>query len=172
MRTLLYFRLNDIATAKLAQAKLGELAGASDHIAGPWFGQRDHQPVDEMPRIDIGQTTYREEAAIAGLFFGAAVAALLIFRFGVSADRGALWMAYVGAATLGAVLGWWICGLVGVRIGRLALRRKSAQMAPGQFLMVASTDSKSKESVKRMINELGGVSIDEHNDLMPNFRWV
>jgi len=172
MRTLLYFRLNDIATAKLAQARLGELAATSERVTGPWFGQRDRQPVEELPRIEIGQTTYREEAAIAGLFAGAVFSALAVFRYGVSAEAGTMFMATVGAAALGAVIGWWIGGLVGVRIGRFALGRKSTQLAPGQFLMVASTDSKSKESVKRMVNELGGVSIDEHSDLMPNFRWV
>ncbi|KJK15565.1 hypothetical protein UB46_37080 [Burkholderiaceae bacterium 16] len=172
MRTLLYFRLNDVATARLAQARFGELAGTSALVAGPWFVQRDNQAVDGLPRIDIGQTTYREEAAITGLFVGAIIAALVIFRYGVSAGTGATALAYVGAIALGAMIAWWIGGLVGVKIYRLGLGRQKAQMAPGQLLMIASCDSKSKESMKRMINELGCVSIDEHSDLMPNFRWV
>ena len=66
MRTLLYFTLKDTATARLAQACLGDLAGSSARVAGPWFVQRDNQPVDGFPAIDAGQTTYREEAAIVG----------------------------------------------------------------------------------------------------------
>lgn len=38
--------------------------------------------------------------------------------------------------------------------------------------MIAGCDSHFKVSTKQLIHELGGVSIDEHNDLMPNFRWV
>ncbi|WP_042875743.1 hypothetical protein [Cupriavidus necator] len=172
MRTLLYFRMKDAVTARLAQARLGDLAGTSALVAGPWFVQRDNQPVDGLPKIDPGQTTYREEAAITGIFAGAIVAALVIFRYGVSAGTGATAIAYVGAIMLGAMIGWWIGGLVGAKVGRLGLRQQKAQMAPGQLLMIASCDSKSKESMKQFINELGGVSIDEHSDLMPNFRWV
>ncbi|KWR91336.1 hypothetical protein [Cupriavidus sp. IDO] len=172
MRTLLYFRLKDVITARLAQARLDELAGTSALVTGPWFVQRDNQPIDGLPRVDAGQTTYREEAAITGIFVGAIVAALVIFKYGVSVGTGATAIAYVGAIALGAMIGWWIGGLVGVKVGRLELGRQKAQMAPGQLLMIASCDSKSKESTKRMINELGCVSIDEHSDVMPNFRWV
>ena len=70
------------------------------------------------------------------------------------------------------MIGWWVGGLVGGRIGRLGLRRQNVQAAPGQLLMIASCDSQSKEALKRIINELGGVRIDEHSDLMPNFRWL
>ncbi|WP_244222707.1 hypothetical protein [Cupriavidus lacunae] len=42
MRTLLYFRLEDVITARLAQARLDELAGTSALVAGPWFVQRDN----------------------------------------------------------------------------------------------------------------------------------
>ncbi len=67
MRTLLYFSLRDTATARLAQVRLGDLAGTPALVAGPWFVQRDNQPVDGLPTIDVGQTTYREEAAITGI---------------------------------------------------------------------------------------------------------
>lgn len=172
MRTLLYFSLRDTATARLVQARLGDLAGTPTLVAGPWFVQRDNQPVDGLPTIDVGQTTYREEAAITGIFIGAIVGALVIFRYGVSAGSGATVVAYVGAAMLGAMIGWWLCGLVGGKIGRLALWRQNAQLAPGQLLMVVSCDSRSKEALKQLINELGGVGVDEHSDLMPNFRWL
>ena len=172
MRTLLYFNLRDKATARLAQTRLGDLAGTPALVAGPWFVQRDNQPVDGLPRIDVGQTTYREEAAITGIFVGAIVGALVIFRYGVSAGASATAVAYVGAVMLGAMIGWWVGGLVGARIGRLALWRQNTQMAPGQMLMIASCDSRSKEALKKLINELGGVGVDEHSDLMPNFRWL
>ena len=51
MRTLLYFSLNDTATARMAQVRFGDLAGASAGVKGPWFVQRDNQPVEEwVPR--------------------------------------------------------------------------------------------------------------------------
>ncbi|WP_439685065.1 Transmembrane protein [Cupriavidus oxalaticus] len=172
MRTLLYFSLKDAATARLAQVRCGDLAGTPARVKGPWFVQRDNQPVEGFPATDIGQTTYREEAALAGIFVGAVVGALVVLRYGVSVGAGATAVAYVGAVMLGAIIGWWAGGLVGVRIGRLGLWRQNAQTIPGQFLMIASCDSKSKETVKQVINELGGVGVDEHRDVMPNFRWV
>ncbi|KAI3589219.1 hypothetical protein D9X30_5866 [Cupriavidus sp. U2] len=36
---------------------------------------------------------------------------------------------------LGAMIGWWVGGLVGARIGRFALWRQNARRAPGQLLM-------------------------------------
>ncbi|UBM08532.1 hypothetical protein [Cupriavidus metallidurans] len=172
MRTLLYFILKDVVMARLAQARLGELANTSALTVGPWFSQRDSQPVDGLPSIDVGQTTYREELAISGIFVGGIIAALAVLRYGVSVGTSATAIAYVGAMTLGAMSGWWVGGLVGTRIGRLGLRRQKAQMTPDQLLMISSCDSKSKESTKQLIHELGGVAIDEHNDLMPNLRWA
>ncbi|MDQ0141804.1 hypothetical protein [Cupriavidus necator] len=172
MRTLLYFSLKDTATARLAQMRFGDLAGTSARVEGPWFVQRDNQPVEGFPPTDIGHTTYREEAAIAGMFVGAVLGALVILRYGVSVGAGATAAAYVGAVMLAAIIGWWAGGLVGVKIGRLGLWRQNAQTTPGQFLMIASCDSKSKEALKQVIKELGGVGVDEHSDLMPNFRWL
>ncbi|GAA7769325.1 MULTISPECIES: hypothetical protein [Cupriavidus] len=172
MRTLLYFILKDVVTARLAQARLGDLANTSALIVGPWFSQRDNQPVDGLPSIDVGQTTYREELAISGIFVGAIIAALAVLRYGVSVGTSATAIAYVGAMTLGAMSGWWVGGLVGTRISRLGLRRQKAQMTPDQLLMISSCDSNSKESTKQLIHELGGVAIDEHNDLMPRIRWA
>ncbi|WP_258234439.1 hypothetical protein [Cupriavidus pinatubonensis] len=128
MRTLLYFSLRDTATARLAKVRLGDFAGTQALVAGPWFVQRDNQPVDGLPTIDVGQTTYREEAAITGIFVGALVGALVIFRYGASAGAGATAIAYVGAVMLGAMIGWWVCGLVGGKIVRLALWRRNAQL--------------------------------------------
>lgn len=66
----------------------------------------------------------------------------------------------------------WGGGLVGTRIGRLGLGRRTVQMAPCQLRMIASCDSNFKEPTKELIHELSGVAIDEHNDLTPIFRWV
>ena len=73
---------------------------------GPWFSQHDNQPVEALPSIDVGQITYREELAITGILVGAIVAALVVLRYGVSTGPGAA-LAYVGATTLGAMIGWW-----------------------------------------------------------------
>ncbi|MCY1308789.1 hypothetical protein D9M69_641330 [compost metagenome] len=71
----------------------------------------------------------------------------------------------------GGMIGWWIGGLVGARIRRFGLASKKLRLPSGKMLMVVSCDSKSKDLMKRTIQELGGVSVDEHNDLLPNFRW-
>lgn len=172
MRTLLYFSLKDAAAARLAQVRFGVLSGPPSRVKGPWFVQRDNQRVDGLPTIDDGHTPYREEAAFTGIFVGALLAALVIFRYGVSVSVGATAVAYVGAVTLGAVLGWWIGGLVGGRIGRFALVRQNARAVPGQVLMIASCDSKSKEALKHIVSNLGGVGVAEYRDLIPNFRWL
>lgn len=172
MRTLLYFKLKDAASAQLAQTRLGELARTPARVAGPWFGHPDNQPVDGLPTIDVSQTTYCEEAAITGIFVGGIVGALVIFSYGTSVGAGATAVAYVGAVVLSAMVGWWIGGLVGGKIERLGLRRHNAQAEPGELLMIAGCDSQSKEVVKQIINELGGVGIDGHSDLMPNLRWL
>lgn len=172
MRTLLYFSLKDGATARLAQARFSELSGTSASVDGPWFLQRENQPIEGLPPPDIGLMTYREETAIAGMFVGAIVGALVILRYGVSIDAGATAVSYVGAVMLAAMIGWWVGGLVGGKIVRNGLWRQNVQTTSGPFLMIASCDSKSKEALKQIINELGGVKIDEHRDLMPNFTWL
>jgi hypothetical protein len=73
---------------------------------------------------------------------------------------------------LGAMICWWIGGLRGSKVGRLGLARQKAQNGFGAGSDDAGCDSKSKAFMKQLINEPGGVSIDEHGDLMPYFRWV
>ncbi|AOZ08638.1 hypothetical protein [Cupriavidus malaysiensis] len=51
-------------------------------------------------------------------------------------------------------------------------RAATLLIEPGQLRMIAGCDSNLKESTKQWIHERGGAVIDEHNDLMPDFRWV
>lgn len=39
-------------------------------------------------------------------------------------------------------------------------------------MLVATCSKGTKESVKLMISELGGVSVAEHRDVLPDFRWA
>ncbi|WP_354678512.1 hypothetical protein [Cupriavidus plantarum] len=172
MRTLLYFRIKDLAMARLAQTALRGIAGSSNLIGGPWFSQNGDQPVEELPTVDKAHTSYREELAVSGILIGSVIGAVTVYRFGASADSANNFMAYLGASTFGAMIFWWIGGLLGGQIPRLSLSRKQTDVAPKEILMVTSCDSASKEVTKRIVHELGGVSIDEHKDLMPNFRWV
>lgn len=172
MRTLLYFNLQDVAMARLARERLGKLAGTAALIEGPWFSQGDNQSVGGLPNIDAGQITYREEFAIGGLFVGAIIGGVAVLRYGISVGAGATTMAYIGAITLGAMIAWWIGGLVGARIGRLELGRRRSARATDQLLMIVSCKSTFKEITKQSMRDLGGVSIDEHRDLMPGFRWA
>lgn len=172
MRTLLYFTLNDVATARLAQARLGELFNRSELVGGPWFVQGDDQPVEGLPRTELSQTTYREETAIGGFVVGVIAAVPVILAYGVPAGPAASVVAFVGGLMFGGMIGWWIGGLVGARIRRFGLASKKLRLRPGKMLMVVSGESQSKDLMKRTIQELGGVNVDEHNDLLPNFRWL
>lgn len=173
MRTLLYFRIKDIAMARSVQTTLGDLRDPSNPIDGPWFSQNHDQPVDGLPGVDRGYTTYREEFALSGIPIGALLGGLAVYWYGTSTDDFANdFMAYVGAIAFGAMISWWLGGLVGGRIARLSLSRKQAHVAAGEILTIVSCASPSKEVTKRIIRDLGGVSIDEHKDYMPNFRWV
>lgn len=165
MRTLLYFSLRDAANARLAQARLGDLAGSLALVAGPWFVKRDIQPVDGLPMTDVSQTTYREEAAITGMFIGALVQ---IRRFRRRRHHGCC-----------------VCcrhasrddRMVALRIGRRQGRSPCTVAAEcasrtEPIAVIVSSDSRSKEALEQLINELGGVGVDGHNDLMPNFIWL
>lgn len=180
MRTLLYFRLDDIDTARRAQTRLGELADAPDRITGPWFSRVDHQPVDGLPAPDAGQTTYRDGATMGGLVIGALLAAWVVFRYGTPASVAAGVVACVGAMALGAVIGGWLGGVLGAKVTRAALRRQYRQMAEGQMLMICACASDAREQLCEAAKELGAASaapnIDPHNaphnGLLPNRGWL
>ncbi|WP_432257866.1 hypothetical protein [Cupriavidus sp. TMH.W2] len=144
MRTLLYFRLDDIAAARRAQAQLGELAATAARIDGPWFFQRDDQPAEGLPAPRAAQITYLNEAAAAGLAAGALLMAWILFRYGTPANAAAGFMAYLGGMALGAIIGWCLGGAVGARIMRASLMRQKRQLATGQLVMVCACNRQSK----------------------------
>jgi hypothetical protein len=172
MRTVLYFRLGDIAAAKQIQAKVREVPAAPVHMGGPWFIQRDNQAIDGLPNAEASQTTYREEWAVAGALCGTTLAVLAILHFGSSAGTFASVLACVGGGAIGALAGWRLGARLGARIRRGGIARRQAQLAQGEMLLVATCSKGSKESVKLMIGELGGVSVEEHRDVLPDFRWA
>ncbi|MGE8451801.1 MAG: hypothetical protein ACN6OP_14490 [Pseudomonadales bacterium] len=111
MRSVLYFRLGDIAAAKRIQAKVREITAAPVHMGGPWFIQRDNKAIDGLPNAEASQTTYREEWAMAGAFCGTTLAVLAILHFGTSAGTFASVVACVGGSAIGALSGWRLGGL-------------------------------------------------------------
>lgn len=172
MRTLLYFRIKDLVMAQEVRASLGDISGASNLISGPWFAQNGDQPVEGLPLVEKAHTSYREEFAVSGLLIGSVVGAVMVYQFGTPADSATNFLAYVGSSAFGAMIFWWLGGLVGGEIARLSLSQKRSGVAPNEILMIAGCDSASKEVTKKVVHDLGGLSIDEHNDLMPNFRWA
>lgn len=152
MRTLLYFRLDDIAAARRAQAQLGELAARID---GPWFFQRDDQPAEGLPAPRAAQITYLNEAAAAGLAAGALLMAWILFRYGTPANAAAGFVAYLGGMALGAIIGWCLGGAVGARIMRASLRRQKRQMAAGQLVMVCACNRQSKGRLCEIAQDAG-----------------
>ncbi|WP_458765297.1 hypothetical protein [Cupriavidus basilensis] len=172
MRSVLYFRLSGIAAARSMQSSLQALPVAPVHIGGPWFIQRDDQPMEGLPRAASRQTTYREEWAIAGTVIGAILAVAATLHLGTSAGTFASVLACVASGALGGLCGAWLAGQLGARILRGKVARERAQLAQGEMLLVASCAGDAKDSVKRMIHELGGVSVEEHSDVMPGFRWA
>ncbi|WP_455283493.1 hypothetical protein [Cupriavidus necator] len=180
MRTLLYFRLNDLAAARRAQTHFDELPDTPARIAGPWFSQRDSQPAEGLPAPDAGKTTYRDETAIGGLVVGALLAAWLLFRYGTPINAATGVMAYLGGMALGAMIGGWLGGVIGAKVTRAGFRRQRRQMAEGQVLMVCACASHAREQLCQAAQDLGAASvapnIDPHNaphhGWLPNRGWL
>ncbi len=172
MRSVLVFRLSGIAAARSIQSTLLALPVAPMHIGGPWFIQRDDQPMEGLPRAAARQTTYREEWTIAGVLCGAALAVIATLHLGTSAGTFASVLACVASGSLGGLFGGWLAGRLGAHIRRGKVARERARLAQGEMLLVTSCVKDARDSVKLMINELGGVSVEEHSDVMPGFRWA
>lgn len=172
MRTLLYFRLNDAAAARRAQAQLGELAATPAHVEGPWFFQRDGQPAAGLPAPDAAQLTYHKEAAVAGLVAGALVMAWVLFRYGTPASPAAGVLAYLGGMALGAVIGLWLGSVTGARIMRTGLRRQKRQMAAGQLIMVCACNTQSRGRLCEIARDAGAAAIGPHDSLLPQRGWL
>ncbi|WP_354682025.1 hypothetical protein [Cupriavidus necator] len=180
MRTLLYFRLNDVDTARRAQTRFGELAQTPGSLAGPWFSRRDSQPAEGLPAPDAGRTTYRDAAALGGGVIGALLTGWLLFRYGTPASVAAGAVAYVGGAVLGALIGGWLGTVIGAKVTRAGLRRQRRQMAEGQILMVCACASDARERICRVAQDLGAASVAPnidphnvpHNGLLPNRGWL
>ncbi|MGO4307075.1 hypothetical protein, partial [Cupriavidus sp. RAF12] len=164
MRTFLYFTLNDVATARLTLSRLANLFDGPSLRDGPWFAQRDDQPVEGLPRAEIGQTTYREQAAIGGFVIGAVAVVFMMLTLGTFHGPAASAVALLGGTMLGGVIGWWIGGLLGVRVRRLKLTARKLPVVAGQILMIANCDAKSRDLLRRTVHDLGGVSVDEQTN--------
>lgn len=172
MRTLLYFRLNDIAAARHAQAQLGELAATPARIEGPWFFQRDHQPAAGLPAPDAAQLTYRDEVAVAGMVAGALALGWIVFRYGTPANPAAGVMAYLGGMALGAVIGAWLGSVLGARIMRAGLRRQTRQMAAGQLMMVCACNAQSRGRLCEIVQDAGAVGIGPQDGGPSRGGWL
>ncbi|MGO4330327.1 hypothetical protein AB4Z48_19125 [Cupriavidus sp. 2TAF22] len=172
MRTVLYFRLRDAVAARKIQAGLCELPLSPSLIKGPWFIQRDDQALEGLQKADATQTTYRGEWEIAGILAGAALAIYGTLRLGTSAGTLATVLACVAAGAMGALAGWWLGRWLGGLIRRGGIARQRASLAPGEMLLVTSCARATKDTVKRMVGELGGESIEERNEVLPGLRWA
>lgn len=159
MRSILYFRLSDIAAARSIQSRMRELPVSPVHIGGPWFIQRDGQPMQGLPNAETRQTTYRNEWAIAGALCGAVLAVFATLHFGTSAGTFASALACLAGGAFGALAGWWLGGKLGGHIQRGKVARQRAQLAQGEMLLVASCSKGTRDSVRLMVSELGGVSV-------------
>ncbi|RDK12086.1 hypothetical protein [Cupriavidus lacunae] len=172
MRTLLYFRLDNIAAARRAQAQLGELAATAARIDGPWFFQRDALPAEGLPAPKSAQTTYLNEVAVAGLAAGALLMAWIVFRYGTPASAPAGFLAYLGGMALGAMIGWCLGGALGARILRAGLRRQKRQMAAGQLVMVCACNAQSKGRLCEIAQDAGAAGIDPQDGRLPLRGWL
>ncbi|MGO4761555.1 hypothetical protein AB4120_03355 [Cupriavidus sp. 2KB_3] len=159
MRTLLYFILNDVATAKLAQIQLHALVAGPQEPEGPWFLRRDRQPVESLPGPHAGQVTYREETALAGFIAGAIAGVVVTVAYGTSFGPAESAIATLGVATLGGMLGWLLGARLGGKFLRVGLTERRLPMLPGQLVMVASCDGGSCAPMRGIVKELGGVCL-------------
>ncbi|PLQ00336.1 hypothetical protein [Cupriavidus pauculus] len=172
MRTLLYFTLNDVATARLTLSRLDNLFDESDLREGPWFSQRDNYPVEGLPKTEIGQTTYRERTAIGGFIFGALAVVIVMVAYGEFHGPVASAVATLGGIMLGGMMGWWIGGMLGVRVQRRRLTARRLPVLPGQILMIANCEAKSRDLLMRTVHDLGGVRVDERSEVFSSLGWV
>ncbi|MCY1221283.1 hypothetical protein D9M68_770770 [compost metagenome] len=141
-------------------------------IKGPWFIHRDDHPIEGLRDADPNQTTYRGESEVVGAVGGAVLATFAIAYLGNSAGSVPTVPACVLTGVAGALGGWWLGRRLGGLIRRSLIARKRAMLAPGEMLMVVSCAIGTKDSVKLMINELGGESIGERNRVLPDFHWA
>ncbi len=172
MRTVLYFRLHDAVVARSIQARLMALPASPVRVKGPWFIQRDDHPIEGLKDADSQQTTYRGESEAVGTLSGAVLATFAIAHWGNAAGIVPTVPACLVAGAAGALVGWWLGRWVGGLVRRGLIARRRAALAPGEMLMVVSCTLGTKDSVKLMINDLGGESIGEHNRVLPDFRWA
>ncbi|MGO4281788.1 hypothetical protein SAMN05216321_11429 [Cupriavidus sp. OV038] len=159
MRTLLYFILNDVATAKLAQTRLHALVAGPQEPDGPWFVRRDRQPVESLPGTDTGQITYRDETAMGGFVAGAIAGVAITVAYGTSFGPAESTIAALGVAMLGGMLGWLLGARLGGKFLRVGLTERRLPMAPGQLVMVASCHGGSCAPMRSIVKELGGVCL-------------
>ncbi|MGO4332588.1 hypothetical protein AB4Z48_38355 [Cupriavidus sp. 2TAF22] len=170
MRTVLYFRLRDATTARRIQSGLAELPVSPVCIKGPWFIQHDGQPVEGL-RNAATQTTHRGEWEAAGFLSGVALAIYATLSLGTSAGTFATVLACVAAGALGGLAGAWPGRKLDGSIWRGAIARQRTSLAQGEILLVTSCARRTKESLKLMVNALGGESVEERNEALPDFRW-
>ncbi|HVI88120.1 MAG TPA: hypothetical protein VM659_07450 [Dongiaceae bacterium] len=170
MRTVLYFRLRDAVGAAKIQSALAELPASTVRIKGPWFIQRDGHAVEGLRNAAAAQTTYRGEWEIAGILPGAALAVYATLALGTSAGTFASVLACVAAGAIGGLAGAWLGRWLGGSIPRGAVARQRASLAPGEMLLVASCARGTKASVKLVVNALGGESVEERHEVLPDFR--
>ncbi|MNS27511.1 hypothetical protein D3C72_594630 [compost metagenome] len=159
MRTLLYFILNDVATARLAQTRLHELVAGHREAKGPWFLCRDKQPVENLPGTEAGQITYRDETAIVGFVAGVIAGVAVTLAYGTSFGPAESSIAVLGVAMLGGMLGWVLGARLGGKFLRVGLTERKLSLAPGQLVMVASCDARSCAPMRSVVKDLGGVCL-------------
>lgn len=169
MRTVLYFRLRDTATAQRIQSGLAELPVSPVRIKGTRFIQHDGQPVEGL-RNAATQTMHRGEWETAGFLSGVALAIYATLSLGTSVGTFATVLACVAAGALGGLVGAWLGRKLRGSIWRGAIARRRTNLAQGEILLITSCARRTKESVKLMVNALGGESVEERNEVLPDFR--
>lgn len=172
MRTLLYFRFIDAASARNGGTRLLPLLNAPTYVTGPWFLGKGLKPIEGFPAVDTTHTTFRHEASMAGYAICAVLGIALAGYYGDHSDPLSSLTAYGLGFVIGGFCGWCLGALGGTRLARPRLARHAALLSQGEILMVVGCKSSDKEKVKSLLYGKGGVGIEERGDFLPHLRWI
>ncbi|MCY0852938.1 hypothetical protein [Cupriavidus sp. D39] len=172
MRTLLYFRFTDAASARNGWTQVLALSKAPTYVTGPWFLGRGLKPIAGFPVADSSHTTFRPEVSMAGYVICAVLGIALAGNYGDHSDPLSSLTAYGLGFMIGGFGGWFLGALSGARLSRPRLARHAALLSQGEILMIVGCKSSEKDKVKTLLYGRGGVGIEEHGDFLPHLRWI
>lgn len=165
----IYFLVSDVSTARAIVEELLLARTEERHIH---ILARRGTPLEELPEASILQKSDFFPAVQRGLAAGGAAGTLaglvgIVFAPGVAVVAGG---AILGSAVLGAGLGAWISGMIGLSIGNSRVREFEAAIDAGQLLMMIDVPkARVAEVSERVRRHCPEAEFEGTEPLMPAF---